>query len=390
MLKRKLFAFIGITATAATVASCFKTDEILPSGMRVPELPATTFDYSTLPSTAPFNAFGEGHTVDSKMATLGRVLFYDTQLSRNNRISCSSCHVQAKGFSDPNRVSLGFEDIVGNRNAPAIINPGAQTALFWDMRETTLHSMVLKPIGNHIEMGMADQNYMVTKVRSLPYYEKLILHAFGDTTVSSERIATGLENFLRAMVSVQSKYDVGLQNGFANFTEKERKGREHYFVNLPCSGCHGGPNLGGAPTSEDMNIGLNMDYRDNGTTGVDPESGAPKDGWFKVPSLRNIAVSAPYMHDGRFQTLEQVLEFYNSGVQAHPQLNPMLRMREDGGFFFLGPPIDVNAIYPGWTRLPIRMHMTPEQKEELLAFLNTLTDYSLLTDERFSNPFVIK
>jgi len=123
--------------------------------------------------------------------------------------------------------------------------------------------------------------------------------------------------------------------GFSNFTEEELLGKDLYFAKFPCSGCHGGDNLNGGSSAAE-NIGLDSWYSDQGMTGIEPVSGNERNGWFKVPSLRNIAQTAPYMHDGRFQTLEEVVEFYNSGMSNHPQLSFMLRKNTNGGFFFFG------------------------------------------------------
>jgi cytochrome c peroxidase len=387
-IQLKLSKTQGIVALGLIVFfGCEK--ETTPTLRRSPVLPEIPYHYSILPATVPadFEPFGSGFSVDDHKATLGRVLFYDTQLSLNNRISCGSCHIQEKAFADIGRFSSGLENGLTPRNTPAIINAGSQSHYFWDQREDSLRSMVLRPIANHVEMGLDRHDYMVAKVRSLPYYSNLFQNAFGDTAVSPQRIAEGLENFVRSIVTVRSKFDQA-NGSFSNFTEQELRGLNKFRMVFPCSQCHGGPNFGGTP-SIDFNIGLDEEYKDVGVAGFG-EDGQPKNGWFKTPSLRNIELTAPYMHDGRFATLEEVLEFYNSGIHPHPQLATQLRMREDGGFSFLGPPIDVNQLYPGWTRLPARMFMTPDDKADLIAFMKTLTDYELLRDPKFSDPFVVK
>jgi cytochrome c peroxidase len=171
---------------------------------------------------------------------------------------------------------------------------------------------------------------------------------------------------------------------FPNYTEEENLGKHIFFLKFPCSTCHGGVNLDGSLSSPN-NIGLEFDYQDNGMNGTEPNSGNPRDGFFKTPSLRNIALTAPYMHDGRFQTLEQVVEFYNSGIQPHPQLSQTLRKHSDGGLFEFGPPIPEEE-EPAGTR-PLRMFMTSEEKNALVAFMHTLTDYEVISDPKFSDPF---
>ncbi|MFN9801159.1 MAG: cytochrome-c peroxidase, partial [Bacteroidota bacterium] len=154
-----------------------------------------------------------------------------------------------------------------------------------------------------------------------------------------------------------------------------------------CSACHGGSELSGL--SEAANVGLDMDYEDDGVAGIH-ESGDPLDGWFKIPTLRNIEFTAPYMHDGRFATLEEVVEFYNSGMQPHPQLSTMLREHTDGGFFSLGTPLGSQSALDPLGRQPLRMHMTPEEKRALVTFMKTLSDHNFIRDPRFSDPFVIR
>ena len=160
-------------------------------------------------------------------------------------------------------------------------------------------------------------------------------------------------------------------------------------MKFACSQCHGGVNLDGS-LSEPKNIGLDVDYSDDGMPGVN-DRGQIRDGFFKTPSLRNIQFTAPYMHDGRFRTLEQVVEFYNSGVQPHPQLSDELRVREQGGLTFehLGPVIPFDQVPTDGRVLPQKMFMTGEEKAALVAFLKTLTDFQTLTDPKFSDPFQV-
>ncbi|MEY3397526.1 MAG: hypothetical protein RL220_120, partial [Bacteroidota bacterium] len=164
-------------------------------------------------------------------------------------------------------------------------------------------------------------------------------------------------------------------------------GRMLFFFKFPCSGCHGGTELNGLANAE--NVGLDVYSQDPGVPGTHQQSGDPLNGWFKVPTLRNAEVSGHYMHDGRFQTLEEVVEFYNSGIQPHPQLSTMLRTHEDGGFFTLpeelAGPDDLDPL----GRQPMRMHMTETEKKALVAFMKTLTDHDFLRDPRFSDPFVL-
>ncbi|MFM2000228.1 MAG: hypothetical protein RL204_2175 [Bacteroidota bacterium] len=373
----------GVVISVAVMASCNKEEGLL--GARIPVLPETTIPYDEIPGIVDFDPM-EGFVIDNEKATLGRVLFYDTQLSLNNRISCATCHKQAFGFADNKAQSVGFENKLTPRNTPAILNAGLQEAFFHDLREEFLENMVLMPIGNHIEMGLDDQQYMVDKVESLNYYKPLFENAFGSDSVTVEKISDGLVHFIRSMVSINSKYDIGTMTGFSNFTEEELLGKDLYFAKFPCSGCHGGDNLNGGSSASE-NVGLDPWYSDQGMPGIEPVSGNERNGWFKVPSLRNIAQTAPYMHDGRFQTLEEVVEFYNSGMSNHPQLSFMLRKNTNGGFFFFGEdPMD-EELNAATGIIPLRMHMTMEEKKALVAFMRTFTDETFLTNERFSDPF---
>lgn len=373
----------GVVISVAVMASCNKEDGLL--GARVPVLPENTIPYDEIPGIVDFDPM-EGFVINNEKATLGRVLFYDTQLSLNNRISCATCHKQAFGFADNKAQSVGFENKLTPRNTPAILNAGLQEAFFHDLREEFLENMVLMPIGNHIEMGLDDQQYMVDKVKSLNYYKPLFQNAFGSDSVTVEKISDGLVHFIRSMVSINSKYDIGTMTGFSNFTDEELHGKDLYFAKFPCSGCHGGDNLNGGSSASE-NVGLSAWYSDQGMLGTEPVSGNERNGWFKVPSLRNIAQTAPYMHDGRFQTLEEVVEFYNSGIANHPQLSFMLRKNTNGGFFFFGEdPMD-EELNAATGIIPLRMHMTMEEKKALVAFMRTFTDETFLTNERFSDPF---
>jgi cytochrome c peroxidase len=381
-MKAKI-VIVGVITVVAVISSCNKEDGLL--GARVPILPEVTIPYDEIPGIVDFDPM-EGFVINNEIATLGRVLFYDTQLSINNRTSCATCHKQAFGFADNVAQSVGFENKLTPRNSPAILNAGLQEAFFHDLREEVLENMVLKPIGNHIEMGLEDQQYLLNKVGSLNYYKPLFENAFGSDSVTLEKISAGMVHFIRSMVSINSKYDIGTMTGFSNFTEEELLGKDLYFAKFPCSGCHGGDNLNGGSSAAE-NIGLDAWYSDQGMTGIEPVSGNERNGWFKVPSLRNIAQTAPYMHDGRFQTLEEVVEFYNSGMSNHPQLSFMLRKNTNGGFFFFGEdPMD-EELNAATGIIPLRMHMTNEEKKALVAFMKTFTDETFLTNERFSDPF---
>jgi cytochrome c peroxidase len=305
-------------------------------------------------------------------ATLGRVLFYDKRLSTNRTVACASCHQQAHGFADPRAFSTGFNGGLTGRNSMGLSNARwyQRRHFFWDERANTLEDQVLMPIQNSVEMGMTLEA-LTNRLAAEPFYTNLFSDAFGTTDITSERISKALAQFVRSIVSTRSKYDTGVSNGFANFTPQENLGRQIFFGqvgNATCAACHGTDNF--VPGPNINNNGLEFPYVDKGLGGI---TGLPQDeGKFKVPSLRNIELTAPYMHDGRFTNLEQVVEFYNSGVVDNPNLSPPLRVPTPPG------------VPPG---PPLRLNLTDTQKAALVAFLKTLTDTSVTTDEKLSDPF---
>lgn len=301
-------------------------------------------------------------------ATLGRVLFYDKRLSANQTISCSSCHQAEHGFSDPAQFSTGFEGGLTGRNSMGLTSARfyPRGRFFWDERSATLEVQTLEPIQDHLEMGMT-LDVLNLKVAAQPYYASLFTDAFGDATVTSDRISRALSQFVRSIVSGNSKYDTGVPLNFSNFTAQEARGRQIFTGAGGCAACHGTDNF--VPGNGIFNNGLELNYTDKGlgvVSGLDADEGL-----FKVGTLRNIELTAPYMHDGRFATLEQVVEFYNSGVVAHRNLSPQLRNPPGG---------------PGGG-LPRRLNLNTTDKAALVAFLKTMTDRAVTTDPKFSDPF---
>lgn len=390
-----------ILLPAVLVTTLFQTctPEEQKASRRIPILPEEVYAYDQPPGGSAYeiiyeqSPFGDS-LIDNNKATLGRVLFYETQLSINNRMSCGSCHIQPLSFADGKKASEGFHNLLTPRNTPALLNAGTQKGFFWDLRELVLDHMVLQPIANGLEMGLSQEGLMVSKIAALDYYKPLFTQAFGDDEVTEERIGNALAQFVRSIVTVNSRFDQGIvlepnfrDDPFPNFTEEENLGKFLFFRKLPCSTCHGGVNLDGSQSFPE-NVGLDMDYKDNGFPGIEPMTGEARDGWFKTPSLRNIELTAPYMHDGRFATLEQVVEFYNSGIQPHTQLSQTLRDHADGGLFELGPNIP-DILQDGSDKtIPLRMFLSEYEKSALVAFLKTLTDKSALSDPKFSDPFV--
>ncbi|MBT8231211.1 MAG: hypothetical protein KJN84_01185, partial [Bacteroidia bacterium] len=298
------------------------------------------------------------------IATLGRVLFYDKALSKNNSISCASCHKQELAFADDQKLSQGFGGKSTTRNSMTIANPILNTTFFWDGRSNHLRDLVLRPILDHVEMGIDDLHELSEKVIAQDYYKELFTRAYGSDEVNTNKIADAMAQFTASIFKGDSKFDKGLENNFQDFSELERHGLALFFSSkTQCASCHSGANFS-APTGFNnpyqetagtANIGLNTIYDDNGFG----------EGKFKIPSLRNIAQTGPYMHDGRFETLREVLDHYNNGINPHDQL--------DAKFLANGS--------------PIKMGLTDLDLEAMEAFLNTLSSATITTDERFSNPF---
>jgi cytochrome c peroxidase len=364
MKKSILLLTMFTIAGLIIIQSCQKTD--LPYQTDNLQLPDEVFDYEGVEIPSFYNSnFGWGFTpspnITNHGATLGRVLFYDKKLSLNNRIACASCHHQDKSFSDGKVLSDGFNDRKTRRNAPALINTFTQGAFFWDARTAQLEDLVLQPIQDHIEMGLENMDDLEIKLAAVDYYPQLFQNAFGNTLITKDQIQEALRQYVDAMISLDNRFDKSFWSGTL-LTSNEQKGFELFHEH--CVSCHGGDDFRGWDQLEFANIGLDMDYTDKGKYEVS-NIGIDK-GVFKVPSLRNIALSAPYMHDGRFETLREVIEHYSLNVQPHPNLDDRLKDENDN---------------------PKRLNLLDSEINQLISFLNTLTDEQFINAEQFSDPF---
>ncbi|MEM6804846.1 MAG: cytochrome c peroxidase [Bacteroidota bacterium] len=311
-------------------------------------------------------------------ATLGRVLFYDKQLSINNTIACASCHTQATGFTDANRLSEGFEGGLTGAHSMRLGNTNyySGAAMFWDKRAADLEEQSTQPIQDAIEMGfeavLGGMDSLNNKLASTEYYPILFDRAFGSQEITEDRIQKALSQFIRSMVSTDSKFDQGLaevfdarnlresmETDFPNFSTQENLGKRLFFAvggqggmggGNSCNTCHQAPTF--ALSNNSRSNGL-----DRGESTV-----------FKSPSLKNLAIVGNYMHDGRFESLREVIDHYAEGVQDGPALDQRLRL-------------------PGRNGTPITLNLSEEERNALVAFLETLTDESLISDEKFSDPF---
>jgi cytochrome c peroxidase len=369
----------------------------------------------TLPTVA--YSYSSKHGVNDHLATLGRVLFYDKNLSVNNAISCGSCHKQESAFADNVRFNKGFSGLDLKRNSPSIqgisgfirplglngIDGGLvptipnqdnqlKVLLFWDGRQNSVADMVLNPVLNHNEMSLPDFTTLINKLQTVSYYPALFKNAYGDESITKERIAFAIEGFIACLntpstVAAPSNNfidNIGMGN-FGNGNEApfvsdpfgvsqtppqtlEEEGRFLFHNKYNCAKCHDPSNTGsyGTVTSPTLmfNIGLDQVYADNGLGAITGKEGDK--GLFKVPTLKNISLTAPYMHDGRFSNLDQVLEHYSHNIQPNRNLSSLF-LNQDG--------------------TPKRLSINAAEKNAIIAFLNTLKDDDFLHSPMYSDPF---
>jgi cytochrome c peroxidase len=387
-MRKLIYLSLILTGSLVLFFSCSKEQGTEVVAME-PRQPASPYDYSA--AGLPGYARVSTTSADNQVAALGRVLFYDKALSLNNSVSCASCHKQQLAFSDNAKGSLGFRDQSTPRNSMAIMNTGVNQGYFWDLRQPKLQSMVTMPVKNHIEMGFSDINHMAAQVRQRPYYASLFASAFGSAVIDTQRIQVALMTFVSSLASYGSKYDKGIATGFANFTGEELRGRQLFTQELHCGMCHVEPEFGAGWPGAAANIGLDLVYADKGVGANGIQSGPESEGTFKIPTLRNIELTAPYMHDGRFKTLEEVIEHYNSGVKANPFVDWVLKVEHPSVFVKRQVmPFDLVNMGNSGAQInkPVKLNLTPADKKALVAFLRTLTDMQFITNPKYSDPFV--
>lgn len=350
-----------LLVSLATFLACHKNDtefELTPYSIQKP----SHFPDMPIPADNPMTIEG---------VALGRFLFYDTRLSQDNSISCASCHLQEQAFSDPRVLSEGVNGTLGNRNSMALFNLGWQQAFFWDGRAKTLEEQILEPVPNPVEMHQSWEE-TVKKIQSLSYYRNEFYRVFKQSTISKELVSKAIAQFLRTLISANSKYDVmyKIENSLTlNAEEKitssqispEEWSGYDLFKSLnggDCFHCHNGVFM---QVNKFSNNGLDEFPLDFGRELVTQN---PDDrGKFKVPSLRNIALSAPYMHDGRFATLDEVIEHYSNGVKKTAQTDPLMEFAHQGG-----------------------VQLDANQKNLLKLFLHTLTDQQFIENPAHAKP----
>ncbi|MEO0333199.1 MAG: cytochrome c peroxidase [Bacteroidota bacterium] len=298
----------------------------------------------------------ENNPVTPEGFRLGRRLFFDPLLSRDGSVSCSSCHQQGLAFADgpQHPFSVGVDNQLGIRNAPPLVNLAFKQEFFWDGGVTHLDFVPTNAIENELELDETLAN-VVDKLNQHPEYPALFKRAFRVDTITSPYMLHAFSQFMVMMISANSKYDKYVRNEGETLTTQELQGMR--LFEEKCEACHSGELFSDFSF---RNNGISSTFSDEGRARITEH---PSDvGKFRVPSLRNIGRTAPYMHNARFKTLEEVLAHYASGVVESLTLDPLLQTG---------------------TRLGIPM--TEEEQAQIIAFLETLTDYEFIADERFQN-----
>lgn len=324
-----------------------------------------------IPNHFPPMAIPEDNPMTVEGVELGRKLFYETRLSKDNSISCSSCHLPEHGFSDPNKFSIGVDNAVGTRQSMALVNLGWQQSFFWDGRAGTLEEQIFEPVPDPAEMHLSWPE-AVSRLKTDVTYRNMFYKAFDVETFDSTHVSKAIAQFLRTMISGSSKYDVmyKVQNSIpltakeqqiqSEITTEEWGGFDLFFslTGGDCLHCHDGAL---AQVQLFSNNGLDATFDDEGRYLV---TGNPNDlGKFKVPTLRNIELTAPYMHDGRFETLEDVVNHYSFGVTESATIDPMMEFSHQGG-----------------------VQLNYDDRQLLITFLKTFTDWEFINNPEFQPP----
>ena len=355
MKKRLLY----ITCFLALIGvSCSNEDSKLEQEYEATPLPLNIppiFEQNLIDPIIPNN---NPQTVEG--VTLGKKLFFDTILSGNNTQSCATCHSPQNAFSDSTPTSDGIDGIFGSRNAMPLFNLAWNYGerFTWDGKELSIERQAIEPVQNPIEMHSNWDN-VVSKLSNHPEYPTLFKQAFGTTTITKELTTKAIAQFERTLISANSKFDK-YSLGEATLTPQEQNGLNVFMDETKgdCFHCHGNPNNPLWTDNIFHNNGLDATFSDLGLGAV---SGNPADnGKFKSPSLRNLAYTAPYMHDGRFNTLDEVINQYSEGLQPSSTIDPLMKKIAQGG-----------------------VQLSTEDKADLKAFLLSLSDPSFLNNPDF-------
>ncbi len=370
---KKVFFFLFLIAL---LFSCKKREPAIPTPPGTETQDLTHIPYKPIPVELPqlvplpIMEIPLDNPLTQDGIALGQSLFYDPILSANNQMACADCHLPIGSFTDNLTVSKGIDGLPGTRSSMSLINVGYYTnGLFWDGRAKTLEEQALLPVEDPLELH-DDWENVVEKLKKHPQYPTFFRKAFGiEATVgiSKDLAVKAIAQFERTLISSNSRYDQSVRNEIF-LEENELNGRDMFFDRNPdlpdaeCAHCHNAPLFTG---NQYFNNGLdtvaNLEgFKDKGLGSV---SGNVFDnGKFRAPTLRNIALTAPYMHDGRFETLEEVVNHYNEGTHFADNLDPLLQK-------------------------PSGLGLSEQNKKDLIAFLHTLTDTSFINNPAFQNPF---
>lgn len=362
MRLKKYIAIAAVVSSLFVVQSCDKDTDA--------EIVQDNTPYELSHAGFPDPKIPEDNLLTVEGVELGRMLFYEKDMSKDGTLACAGCHIQADAFDDTRRFSEGVQGLEGKRQAMAIFNMAwNDNEFFWDGRAHLLRDQALMPIQDELEMDETLAN-VIEKLSASQTYKNQFVRAFGTDVIDEEKIALALEQFMHSIVSNNSKYDQSVA-GTVDLTESEERGRSLFFTEYneffpeesgaDCAHCHSGINF---ENDAYMNNGLDTDaeFTDLGRFKA---TNMPSDrAKFKVPSLRNVELTYPYMHDGRFATLEEVVDHYNSGVKSSSTADPAIEN----------------------TRLTGLM-LDAQDKADLVAFLKTLTDETLISNPAYSDPF---
>jgi cytochrome c peroxidase len=370
---RKIFLALGSVFFLLFLESCRedKTEVVvIPVDPNTDINPDATPYNLVIPPFFPPMDIPEDNPLTVEGVELGRYLFWEKKLSGDNTMSCGSCHFPQNAFSDPNQFSTGITGEMGTRQAMALINLGWARDYFWDSRALTLEDQVREPVPNPIEMNESWEN-AVADISEMPEYAPMFEAAYGSAEVTEDRIVKAIASFLRTMISAQSKFDKS-RLGLVSLSTQEQRGLELFLFEggspedvqggqngADCFHCHG---FGDSQFTDYLphNNGLDAIFTDLGVGGITGEES--QFGKFKTPTLRNVEFTAPYMHDGRFNTLEEVIEHYNSGGIPSPTIDPFMKFTTGG------------------------LQLPQSDKDALIAFLLTLSDPEFLTNPDFQDP----
>ncbi len=338
---------------ALLLSSCKKNED---QDVQVEDWNPTSYEL-VIPEGFPSMEIPKDNPMTVEGIALGRKLFYDPLLSADNTLACADCHKQANAFSDDRAFSLGIDGREGTRNAMPLINAAWIRELNWSGSAASLEAQSFEPLTNPLEMHNTWER-AVNSLKATSDYPDMFFAAFGTRDFDSNHVVKAIAQFERTLISSNSKWDQYLRGEY-QLNASESKGFEIFFTEKgDCFHCHTTILF---TDNEFHNNGLDSVFSDQGLYDV---TGDPSDiGRFKTPGLRNLVFTAPYMHDGRFESLEEVIDFYSEGLKYSPTIDPLMKKVHEGG-----------------------IQLSQGDKLNLLAFLKTLTDSSFVLNPEFSEP----